>query len=163
MLHQLVDAFPFRGGNGHHGNSELRSSALISIVPPLAHFVHHIERQHHGNIQVNELQRQIEVALYVCRVDDVDDSVGLVAQQKFARHHFLARVRRKRVDTRKIGYHCVFVLADSAVLAAHRDAGKVAHMLVRARQLVEQRGFAAVLVTGKCKGERRVVRIERDP
>ena len=35
---------------------------------------------------------------------------------------------------------------DLAVLAVDRDAGEVAHMLVRARKLVEQRGLSAVLV-----------------
>ena len=41
-----------------------------------------------------------------------------------------------------------------AVLAVHRNAGKVAHMLVGAGQLVEQRGFAAVLIAGQGKGQR---------
>ena len=46
------------------------------------------------------------------------------------------------------------MVADHAVLAVHRNAGKVAHMLVGAGQLVEQRGFAAVLIAGQGKGQR---------
>ena len=48
----------------------------------------------------------------------------------------------------------LLVVADHAVLAVHRNAGKVAHMLVGAGQLVEQRGFAAVLIAGQGKGQR---------
>ena len=40
---------------------------------------------------------------------------------------------------------------DDAVLAVDGDAGEVAHMLVGARQLVEKRRLAAVLLS--CKGE----------
>ena len=45
MLHQLIDAFPFRGGNGHHGNSELVLERVdINRAAVRAHFVHHVER-----------------------------------------------------------------------------------------------------------------------
>ena len=44
--------------------------------------------------------------------------------------------------------------ADRAVLAVYRDTGKVAHMLVGAGQLIEQRRFAAVLVAGQGKTQR---------
>ena len=38
--------------------------------------------------------------------------------------------------------------------AVYRDTGKVAHMLVGAGQLIEQRRFAAVLVAGQGKTQR---------
>ena len=44
--------------------------------------------------------------------------------------------------------------ADGAVLAIDRDAREVADVLVRARELVEQRGLAAVLVAHQREGER---------
>ena len=46
---------------------------------------------------------------------------------------------------------------DAAVLAVHRDAGEVAHVLVRPGQLVEQRGLAAVLVAHERERERRAL------
>ena len=45
--------------------------------------------------------------------------------------------------------------ADGTALAVYRYARKVADVLIGAGQLVEQRGFAAVLVSGKRKGQRR--------
>ncbi len=44
--------------------------------------------------------------------------------------------------------------ADYAVLAVHRHAGEIAHVLVGTGQLVEQGGFAAVLVACQGKGQR---------
>ena len=44
--------------------------------------------------------------------------------------------------------------ADRAVLPVHRDAGKVAHVLIGAGQLVEKGGFAAVLIAHQGKGQR---------
>ena len=43
------------------------------------------------------------------------------------------------------------VSADDALFFVHCDAREVAHMLVGARELVEQRRLAAVLVAGECK------------
>ena len=43
--------------------------------------------------------------------------------------------------------------ADGAVFSVYRDAGEVAHVLVRACKLVEQRGFAAVLIANQSEGE----------
>ena len=40
---------------------------------------------------------------------------------------------------------------DLAVLAVHRHAGEVTHVLVGAGELVEQRGLAAVLLSCQCE------------
>ena len=48
--------------------------------------------------------------------------------------------------------------ADLAVLSVHRYTGEVAHVLVGAGELVEQGGFAAVLVACKGKHQRGPVR-----
>ena len=45
------------------------------------------------------------------------------------------------------------MVADGTVLAVDRDAREVAHVLVRARELVEQRGLAAVLVARQGKAD----------
>ena len=50
------------------------------------------------------------------------------------------------------------MLPNHAVLAVHRNAGEIADMLIGAGQAVEHRRFAAVLVSGKRKGERRSLR-----
>ena len=50
---------------------------------------------------------------------------------------------------------------DGSILAVDRDARKVTHMLVRPRELVEEGGLAAVLVTGERKGKGRPLRDRR--
>ena len=49
------------------------------------------------------------------------------------------------------------MIANLAILAIDRHAGEVAHVLVRSRKTVEERGLAAVLVAGKGKGDRRAL------
>ena len=48
---------------------------------------------------------------------------------------------------------------DDALLAVHRDPRKVADMLVRSRQDIEQGGFAAVLLAGQGQGQHGVLRL----
>ena len=49
------------------------------------------------------------------------------------------------------------MVLDDAVLAVDRDPGKVADMLIRSRELVEQGGLAAVLVADERIGQQRAV------
>ena len=147
VVHQFVDAFVFRRGKGHHGDAQLCLQLVHADGAAVGlHLVHHVERQHHGDAQFHDLHGQVQVALDVRAVDDVDDAVGLFVQQEVARDDLLVGIRRQRVDARQVGDGCLGVRADGAVLAVHRDAGEVADVLVCARELVEQRGFAAVLV-----------------
>jgi hypothetical protein len=46
---------------------------------------------------------------------------------------------------------------DGAFLAVDRDARKIAHTLIRSRQLVEQRRLAAVLIAGKREREQGII------
>ena len=120
--------------------------------------VHHVQRHHHGHAHLEALHGQVQVALDVGGVHDVDDAPRMLVHHEVAAHQLLARVRRERVDAGKVGYQRVVVPADHAVLAVHRHARKVAHVLVGARQLVEQRGLAAVLVAHQREGERGALR-----
>ena len=79
----------------------------------------------------------------------------MLIQDKLAAHDLLARVRRQGVNAGQVGNARLGVVADGAVLAVDRYAGKVTDVLVGARKLIEQGGLAAVLVTGKGKMQRR--------
>ena len=119
--------------------------------------VHHVECEDHRAVELDELQRQVEVALDVRRVDDVDDARRLLAQDELARDDFLFSVRRHRVDARQVRDFRVRVAADAAALLVDRDAREVADMLVRARQLVKERRLAAVLVARERKRQQLAV------
>ena len=155
VVDQLGDALVFRGGDRHHRDAEHRLHLVDAHrAAVFAHLVHHVEREHHRHVQLHELHRQIQVALDIRRVDDVDDPLRMLLEHKAPRDELLARIRRHRVDARQVGDERVLVPADRAVLAVDRDAREVADVLVRAGELVEKRRLAAVLVTRERKAQR---------
>ena len=155
VVDKLLNTLVFRGGDRHHGDAEhLLHLVHAHRAAVLAHLVHHIERQHHRHIQLHQLHRQVQIAFYVRRVHNVDDAARMLIQNEAPRDELLTRVWRHGVNTRQVGDERVFHAAYRTVFAVHRHARKVAHVLVRARQLIKQRRFAAVLITRKCKGQR---------
>ena len=98
---------------------------------------------------------QVEVALDVGGVDDVDDGVRAApSSRNVPRHDLLAGVGRQGVDAGQVGDRGLGVAAHRAVLAVDGDAGEVADVLVGAGELVEQRRLAAVLVAGEAEEQR---------
>ena len=76
---------------------------------------------------------------------------GLLSSRKLRVTISLAGIRRQRIDAGQVGNGCLRMAADRAILAVHRNTGKIADMLVGTGQLIEQRRFAAVLIAGKRK------------
>ena len=159
VVDKLVDTLVLHRRNGHDRNAERRLEFVDAHRAAVCgELVHHVEREHHGNIEFHQLQREIKVALDVGRVDDVDDRGGLLLDEEVARHDLLVRVRRERVDAGKVDHRRLGMAAQLALLFVDSDAGEVSDMLICACELVEQRGLAAVLVAGKRKGNRRALR-----
>ena len=154
VVDQLIDAFVFGSRDGHHGQAQnLLHLVHEDAAAIVAHFVHHVECQNHGFPQFHELHGEVEVALDVVGINDVDDGFGLLLHDELARNHFFVGVRRKRVDARQVGDRGVGMAFDDAVLAVDGDAWEVADMLVGPRQLVEEGRLAAVLLSGKGESE----------
>ena len=159
VLDKLVNALVFRGGYRHDGHAEHRFQCIdIDRAAVRGQLIHDIERHHHRNIHLQQLHGEVEVALDVRRVDDIDDRPRLFVKHKAAGDDLLTGVGRHGIDAGQVGDERVFVSLDDAVLAVDRHAGKVADVLIGARQLIEQRCFAAVLISDQRVGERRVVR-----
>ena len=118
----------------------------------------HIERDHHRDVHLEQLHREEEVAFDVRRVYDVDDRLRLFVEDEIARHDLLAAVRGHGINAGQIGHAGVRVAPHRAVLAVDRDAGEIADVLIRPRELVEQGGLAAVLIPHERKGEQGIVR-----
>ena len=92
-LHELVAALVFCRRDGHDGQAEVLAQLLhIDGVAIGTHLVHHVQRNDHRHAHLHQLQRKVQVALDVGRVYDVDYRLGLVYEQKVARHHLLGRV-----------------------------------------------------------------------
>ena len=118
----------------------------VDLVPVFAHQVDHVHRHHHGDAQLDELGGEVQVALDVGAVHDVQDGVGLLVHQIAPGHHLLQRVGGEGIDAGQVLDDHVLVALQPALLLFHGDAGPVAHVLVGAGQVVEQRGLAAVRV-----------------
>ena len=158
MIHQLADTLVACGANGDNRHAQQALEQIdVHGAAVGRHLVHHVERDDHGAIELHKLQRQVQVTLDVGSVDDVDDGIGVFVKDELTAHDLLARVRRQRIDARQVGDTRLGMVADSAIFAVDRHAGKVTDVLVGARQLVEQRGLAAVLVASEGKMQRRAL------
>ena len=156
---ELLDALALGRRDRHDRDAEQGLHRVdVDRAAVARELVHHVEREDHRAIELDELQRQVEVALDVRRIDDVDDARWLLAQDELTRDNLLVRVRRHRVDARQIRDLRVLVAADAAALLVDRDAWEIADVLVRARQLVKKRRLAAVLVARERERQQLVIR-----
>ena len=154
VVHQLGNAFALHGANGHNGNAQLRFQFVDQHRSTVrGHFVHHVQRQNHRNVQLKELHGQIQIALDIRGVHNIDDTARFILQHELARNNLFCGIRTHGIDAWQVRDQGVCMAQQRAVLAVNRNSGEVAHVLVGARELVEQRCFAAVLVSyqGKCQ------------
>ena len=147
VVDKLVDPFALGGHDRHHWETEKGFHLVDADRAAVGeHFIHHVEREHHRAVELHELHREVEVALDVRRVDDVDDRLRRLLQDEFARDDFFVRVGRERIDPREVGDERVVVSDDAAVLSVDRDAREVPDVLIGPGQTVEERRLPAVLI-----------------
>ena len=131
VLHELVDALVFSGGNGDDRHAEFAFELVdVDGAAIRRDLVHHVEGDDHGAVEFHELQRKIEVAFDVGGVDDVDDTVGLRVEDELAADDFLARVGAQRVDARQVGDRRLRMVANLSVFSVDGDAREVADVLI---------------------------------
>ena len=94
----------------------------------------------------DQLNGQVEVALDVGSVDDIDDAVRLFVQHEVAGYDFFGRIRPEGIDPRHIDDRAAAAAAHFAGFDINRHARKIAHMLIGACKLIEKRRFSAVLI-----------------
>jgi len=150
-LGSCLGALALQGADLDRLAAQLGAQLLqVDLVAVLAHQVDHVHSHDHRDAQLDQLGGQVQVALDVGAVDDVQDGVGLLLDQISTGDNFLQRVRRQRVDTGQVLDDDILVALQLAFLLFHGHAGPVADVLVGAGQVVEQGRFTAVRVTGKC-------------
>ena len=154
MVHQLCHALVFGGDDGDHRDAQQLFHAVdvdgAAVAPDL---VHHVQGQDHGHVQLQQLHGQVEVALDVGGVHDVDDPCGMLVENELPGDDLLVGVGGEGIDAGQVGDQGLLVAPDAPALLVYGDAGEVAHMLVGPGELVEQGGFAAVLVAGQGEGQ----------
>ena len=159
MPHKLIHALILRRGNRHHRNPEHGLHPIdVDGTVILLHLVHHVECHHHGHIHHQQLNGQIQIALDIRGVHDIDDRLRLVLQDKISGDDFLAGIGRHRIYAGKVCDQRVRMPLDRPILSVHCDARKIPDVLICAGQLIEQCRLAAVLIAHKCEGENRSLR-----
>ena len=159
VAYQLVHALVFCRRDGHDRHAKHRLHGVdVDRALIAQQLVHHIEREHHRHVHLQKLHGEVEIALDVRGVHDVDDRRRLAVQDEIARNDLLAAVRRHGVDARQVRDERARVAVDRAVLAVNGHAGEIADVLARAGELVKKRRFAAVLIADKRIRQRRALR-----
>ena len=138
VVHQLADALVAGSANGDNGHAQQALEQVDVYGAAVGgHLVHHVERDDHRTVKLHELQCQVQVALDVGGVNDVDDGVRTLVEDELTAHDLLACVRRQGVNAGQVGNARLGMVTDGAIFAVDRHAGKVTDVLVGARQLVE--------------------------
>ena len=102
-LDRLVEALVMQGARRDDGAPQrLRELRQVDLVAVLLEEVGHVQRDHHGKAEVDDLRGEIQVALEVGRVDQIDHAVGTFVDEVIARDDLLGRVRGERVNTRQV-------------------------------------------------------------
>ena len=91
MLDQLVDALILRRGDGDDRDAQ-HGFHLIDLdrAAVSGHFVHHIQRDHHGDAHLQQLHGQVQIALDIGGVHDVDNGMGLILKDKIPGNQLFA-------------------------------------------------------------------------
>ena len=122
----------------------------VDLIAVLADEVDHVDRHDHGDAQLDELSGQVQVALDVGAVNDVQDGVGLLLDQVSTGDDLFQSVRRQGVDTGQVLDDDILRAFQLTLFLLNGNAGPVADVLVRAGQCIEQGRFTAVRVAGQC-------------
>ncbi len=111
----------------------------------------HVEVDEKRDALFEELHRQIQVALDVRAVNDIDDEVELRVHEVIDDNLFLRAARVDAVRAREVddGNRAILVARVSDFLV-DRDAGPVANLLASACEFVENRGLAGIRIAGEC-------------
>ena len=103
LLEQLLDALVLKSRNHHDRAAELLGKLVrVDLVAVLLDQIGHVEGDDHGQAGLDDLKRQVQVALEVGGVDNLDDHIGLAAHEVIARALLLGAVGGKRVDAGEV-------------------------------------------------------------
>ena len=148
LIEQFRDALVLKSRDHHDRAAELLGKLIgVDLIAVLLDQVGHVEGDNHGQTGLDNLKRQVQVALEVGSVDHLDDDIGLAAHEVITRALLLGAVGGKRVDAGEVRNRDALVTQEFGLLFLNRDTGPVANIAVGAGDQVEKRGLAAVGVT----------------
>ena len=148
-LGSLHDASALERGDFYHLTAQLSAKLLdVDFIAVLLDNIHHVYCDNDRNAQLGQLGGQVQVALQIGAVNDVQNGIRTFAEQVISRYHFLQCVRRQRVDARKVRDDDITVLLQLALFFLNRYARPVADELIGTGQTVEQGCFTTVRIAG---------------
>ena len=150
-FHQFRNAFILGSADRHHRCAKsFRHFPHIdaSTIPP--QLVHHIQSNYHRHLQGQKLQRQIQISFNIGGIQNIDNGIGLLFQQKLLGHHFLLGIGTYGVNAWQI-HHLMGGSPKGSHLLIYGHTGEVSHMLIGTGEAVEQGGFTAILISCQCK------------
>ena len=110
LLEQLRDALVLKSRDHHDRAAELLGELVrVDLIAVLLDQVGHVEGDDHGQAGLDNLKRQVQVALEVGGIDHLDDDIGLAAHEVVARALLLGAVGGKRVDAGEVRNRDVLV------------------------------------------------------
>ena len=110
LLEKLLDALVLKSRDHHDRTTELLGELVrVDLVAVLLDQVGHVEGDDHGQAGLDNLKRQVQVALEVGGVDNLDDDIGLAAHEVIARALLLGAIGGKRVDAGEVRNRDVLV------------------------------------------------------
>lgn len=97
-LHDLLHAAALeRRGRHHRAAQALGKGIDVDLIAVFLHEIHHVEGHDGGDAQIDDLGGEVEVALEIRRVHQIDDRVRLATHEVVAGDDLLGGVGRERV------------------------------------------------------------------
>ena len=151
-LEELVHASAIgEDGRNHRDTEEFAQFVVVDVIATLLGFIKHVEGADHADVHVYQLGGEIEIALQVAGVDDVDDDIRRMLDELLAHIEFFWRISREGIGTRQIyQIEVVAVEIGFAHLGIHGYTAIVAYAFVSTRSKVEEGSLAAVWISHQC-------------
>ena len=103
LLEEFLDALVLKSGDHHNRAAELLGKLVgVDLVAILLDQIGHVEGNDHRQAGLDDLKRQVQIALQVGGIDHLNDNIGLAAHEVIARALLLGAVGGKRVDAREV-------------------------------------------------------------
>ena len=109
----------------------------VDLIAVLSDQIHHIDCHDYRNAELHELSRKVQVAFDICTVNNVQNRVRPLGHKIRSRYNFLKRVRRQRINTRKVLDYDIFIVLQFSFLFLDSDARPVADVLIGTRKSIK--------------------------
>jgi len=139
-LEELIHASTIgEDGRNHRDTEEFAQFVVVDVIATLFCFIKHVEGADHADVHVYQLGGEIEVALQVAGIDDIDHDIRRMLDELLAHIKLFRRIGRKRIGARQIyQVEMIAVVFSFAHLGIHGYSAIVAHTFVSTRCKVEQ-------------------------